>query len=132
MTTPESTTIDMEAVRRYHQARTAKQRAQREAERLEWLARVRTTILQLAPNYPEIERIGIFGSLVQAGRFRPDSDIDVAIACHDLEIESAFWRALEQIVHRDIDLRPWVEPIIGAVKAYGEIAYERKSDYSAQ
>ncbi len=132
MTTPESATIDMEAVRRYHQERTAKQQVQRETERLEWLSRARRAVLEIAPQFPALQRVYLFGSLVQPGRFRSDSDIDVAVESADLQTESAFWRALEHALQRDIDVRPWDEPIISAVLAYGEKVYDRENPSTCQ
>jgi hypothetical protein len=79
MTTPKSATLDMEAVRRYHQERTAKLWARSEAERLEWLARVGRAVGEIAPHFPVLQCVYLFGSLVQPGRFRPDSDIDGAV-----------------------------------------------------
>jgi predicted nucleotidyltransferase len=125
-------TLDLDAIRRYHRAREEKRRSQREAHRLDWLERARTAILLVAPHSPAIQRVYLFGSLVQPGRFRPDSDIDVAIECTDLAAESKFWRALEQKLRRDVDVRPWEEPIISAVKVYGEKIYEREGDHSLQ
>jgi hypothetical protein len=70
---------------------------------------------------------------MQPGRFRTDSDIDVAVEATDLETESAFWRALQRALDREVDVRPWDEPIISAVHASGEMVYERKDhrNYSA-
>lgn len=126
------TTLDLESIHRYHREREEKRRAQREANRLEWLTRARTAIVQAAPHYPAIQRAYLFGSVVQPGRFQPDSDIDVAIECTDLATESAFWRVLERELRRDVDVRPWEEPMISAVKVYGEKIYERESDHSLQ
>ena len=93
---------------------------------------MRAAITHLAPGFPALERVYLFGSLLQPGRFRPDSDIDLAVECDDLETESLFWRALERALQRDVDLRPLVEPIRSEVERYGELIYERKSDYPNQ
>lgn len=124
------TSIDMEAVRQYHRQRDAKRRLQSEADRLTWLVRTRDTIMRLAPDYPEIERVYLFGSLMQPGRFRPDSDLDVAVLSSTVEAESVFWRALEQALQRDVDVRPYVGAIVDAVAWFGEQVYERESDHS--
>ncbi|CAN5723341.1 hypothetical protein BH10CHL1_BH10CHL1_34240 [soil metagenome] len=119
--------IDMEAVRQYHQVREAKQRAQYEAVRQAWLVQAREAIQRFAPDFPAIERVYLFGSLMQPGRFRPNSDIDVAVECRSVETESAFWRTLELILQRDVDVRPYMGAIIDAVSWHGEKVYERES-----
>lgn len=124
------TPIDREAVRQYHRQRDAKRRLQSETERLAWLARTRDTIMRLAPDYPEIERVYLFGSLVQPCRFRSDSDLDVAVLSSTVEAESAFWRALEHMLQRDVDIRPYAGAIVDAVTWFGEQVYERESDHS--
>jgi predicted nucleotidyltransferase len=123
----------IEAARQYHRTRDAKQRAEREAYRLEWLEKARAAVRQHAPDFPALQRAYLFGSIMQPGRFRPNSDIDVAVECPDLQQESDFWRALKQTLQRDVDVRPHVEPITDAVRWYGELVYERKSsDFDQQ
>jgi predicted nucleotidyltransferase len=120
-------TIDMEAVRQYHRARAAKQRAEKEAYRHEWLTKARAAIQTLAPTFPALQRVYLFGSIMQPERFRPNSDIDVAVECRDLEQESAFWRVMARTLQRDVDVRPYVEGIVRAVAWSGELVYERES-----
>jgi len=126
----ENPPIDMVAVRQYHQARAAKQYALREEKRLAWLTRAREAIQRFALDFPTLERVYLFGSIVQPGKFTEDSDIDVAVECQSVETESAFWRVLEQALQRDIDVRPYTGAIVDAVKWYGEKVYERESDHS--
>ena len=120
-----SSTIDIDAARAYHRAREERRRAEREAHRQEWLARSRQVILRLAPQYPSIQRVYLFGSLTQPGRFGARSDIDVAVECDDLKAESAFWSALEQALRRDVDLRPLTRHLVDVVALTGELVYER-------
>ena len=121
--------IDFAAVRQYHQARDAKRYAQCEAERLAWLTKVRQTIARFAPAHLALQRVYLFGSLMQPGRFRPDSDLDIAVECTDAETESLFWRELERELRRDVDVRPYVGAIVDAVSWYGEKVYERESHH---
>jgi len=114
--------------REYHARRQAEKRRQREHLRQKWLARIRAAIRQLAPRYPEIEAVYLFGSIMQPGRFTPHSDIDVAVAATAVAAESAFWRALEEELERDVDVRPYQPPITLAVANYGECVYARTSD----
>jgi predicted nucleotidyltransferase len=117
---------DFRAARQYYRRREAQRRAQREAERQQWLQRVREAISRLALDYPGVRRAVLFGSLVKPGRFRPDSDIDIAVECDTLEVESAFWRALERDLGRDVDVRPLAGAVAEAVASGGEQVYERK------
>lgn len=117
----------IEAAREYHRQRDAKQRNQRETYRHEWLVKAQVAIRTLAPNYTALRCVYLFGSIMQPGRFRCDSDIDVAVECSDLEQESAFWRAMEHTLRRNVDVRPYVDGIVRAVAWSGKLVYERES-----
>ena|GEM_PF-618523 len=119
------TMIDIESARAYHHTREAQRRAQQEAARQQQLEAAQAAIARLAPRYAGIRQVYLFGSLVQPGRFRADSDIDVALVCDTLETESAFWAALERELQRDVDVRPLVEPLIDVVTQIGRLVYER-------
>lgn len=121
--------LDVRAVtlaRQYHAWREARRELARERLRQERLRRVRTTIRRLAPAYPALRAVYLFGSLVQPGRHLPGSDIDVAVECDDPEVESRFWRALEAELEADVDLRPCKGTIAWAVSTYGECVYARE------
>lgn len=122
----ESAHTDLKIARQYYYEREARRCTQSEIERQRWLHRARQAISRLAPRYPGVRRVYLFGSLVQPGRFRPNSDIDVALECDTLETESAFWRALEQELERDVDVRPLAGAIAEAVTYGGEQVYERQ------
>lgn len=116
---------DMEAAREYHRAREARRYARREEARRQWLERVREAIRRQAPHHPAVQRVYLFGSVTQPGRFHATSDIDVAVVCETVEAESAFWRDLEQALQRDVDVRPLTGAIAEAVAQGGELVYER-------
>jgi predicted nucleotidyltransferase len=118
------------AARLYHQKRESRRFAEREALRQEWQERVVTAVQEIAPRFSDIEAIYLFGSLAQPGRFDAHSDIDLAIQCHNLETESRFWRALEAMLARDVDLRPLEGAITDSVTLHGEKIYARKSTSS--
>jgi len=125
------TAIDIETIKAYHQKRDAEKRAQREAERQQWLERVREIVPRVAAQFPEIEQVVLFGSIIQPGRFRPDSDIDVAVAydfttLEGVSAESAFWRALEQELRRNVDVRPLRDVIAEIAASQGEEVYSCK------
>ena len=112
--------------REYHARRESELRQERERLRLGVLENARDAILQSAPLFPAIRTVYLFGSLLQPGRFRSDSDVDVAIDCDDIEVETPFWRLLEEALRRDVDLRPRIGTIARAVEQGGELCYERK------
>jgi predicted nucleotidyltransferase len=111
--------------REYHARRERELRQERESFRLEVLSKVRDVVRRSAPLFPAIRTVYLFGSLLQPGRFRSDSDVDLAIDCDDIEVETPFWRMLEQALDRDVDLRPRIGPIAWAVEEGGELCYER-------
>ena len=112
--------------REYHARRERELREQREALRQAVLERAREAIRRSAPRFPAIHAVYLFGSILKPGRFRPDSDVDVAIDCDDLKAETPFWSALEDALERNVDLRPRVGPVAQAVEDYGELSYERE------
>jgi predicted nucleotidyltransferase len=114
---------DIEVARQYYQEREARRQAESEVERQRWLQRVREVASRLAGQNPAVRRVYLFGSLVKPGRFRPNSDIDVAVECDTLEAESIFWRALERELQRDVDLRPLTGVIEEVATSEGEQIY---------
>jgi len=99
--------------------------AEREALRRAWLEKTRRAVDELAPRFPGIAAVHVFGSLVKAGRFSERSDLDLAIDVADLATESQFWHALEEELEHDVDLRPRQGAVARAVADYGECVYER-------
>ena len=116
---------DIEAARQYHHEREARAHAQRERERQQWLQRTREAVVRLAEHYPEVHSAYLFGSLTQAGRFRSNSDIDIALECDTVATESAFWHALERELQRDVDVRPLTGTVKEIATQAGELIYER-------
>ena len=114
---------DLETARQYYRQREARRRAQREAVRQQWLQRTRQAVSRLVVEHLGVRRVVLFGSLVKPGRFRPDSDIDVAVECDTVESETAFWRALERELGRDVDVRPLTDTIAEIVAYEGEQIY---------
>ena len=116
--------------REYHARRDAERLADREALRGRRLEATRQAVARLAPQYPSIEAVHLFGSVLQPGRFTRRSDVDVALDCDDLEEESRFWRALEEALETQVDVRPRRGPIADAVTSSGEKVYERETSGS--
>ncbi len=109
--------------REYHRRRDAERLAAREDLRERTLRAARESIHHLAPRYPAVSKVYLFGSLLRPGRFHAASDIDVAVECDDLATETPFARALEQTLERPIDLRPLEGAIADAVRDGGEKVY---------
>ena len=112
--------------REYHARRDREIREQREALRLEVLERAREAVRRSAQLFPAIQAVYLFGSVLHPGRFRPDSDVDVAIDCEDVEVETPFWRMLEDALQKDVDLRPRIGAVARAASEGGELCYERE------
>jgi predicted nucleotidyltransferase len=116
----------VQRARQYHERLENQRRLEREQLRLERYQRVRAAIQRLAPAYPHLRAVYLFGSLVQPGRHSLASDVDVAVECDDLAAASEFWRALETELDADVDLRPCKGVVAWAVRTYGEPVYERE------
>jgi predicted nucleotidyltransferase len=112
--------------REYHARRDQALRDEREALRREVLERARSAIQRLAPQFPAMRAVYLFGSVLQPGRFHARSDVDVAVDCDDLKQETPLWRALEETLERNVDLRPRTGAVARAVEDYGERCYERE------
>ena len=69
------------------------QKADRERERRQVLSSVKDVLEELAPKY-RFSRAYIFGSIVKPGKFRRDSDVDIAI--FELKDED-FFRLMAEI-----------------------------------
>lgn len=118
-------TEGLRAARAYHRRREAARRDAREAHRQERLAAVRRAIRDLAPGEPALSAVYLFGSILQPGRFRERSDVDVAVDCDDPAAESRFWRALEDALDGPVDVRPRTGAVAAAVEHGGECVYVR-------
>ncbi|MGB9724152.1 MAG: nucleotidyltransferase family protein [Chloroflexia bacterium] len=119
-----------QTARQYYAEREARRRGQREQERAWWLRRVREAVPDIARRHAGIKRVYLFGSLTQPGRFRGDSDIDVAVESDSPEVESAFWRDLERALGREVDVRSWSE-VAGFVHGWEEV-YGREGPASGE
>jgi predicted nucleotidyltransferase len=94
------TKIDYQRAKTYFYQREQRWQQIREQTRLEWFQHVHDLVNDIAPDYPAIKQVYLFGSLVQPNRFRSHSDIDLALVSTDIAIETTFWRKLEQNLAR--------------------------------
>ena len=114
------------AYREYHARRDRERRQEMEELRMQVLEQAKRAIRDTAPGFPAVRAVYLFGSVLRPGRFRPDSDVDVAVDCDDIEVETPFWRSLEERLERNVDLRPRLGVIARAVETGGELCYERE------
>lgn len=72
-----------EVYREEYLRREQERRRRREELREQVLGQVRATVARLAPQEPAVRAVYLFGSLLQPGRFRPDSDVNLrrSLAC---------------------------------------------------
>lgn len=126
MSTRTTQEVDPEIYRAYHRRRDAERRQRREELRTSVLVETRAAIRRVAPRYPAIRAVHLFGSLLEPERFRVGSDVDLALEIDDLEQEGPFARALEEALGRPVDVRPFVGPIRRTVEQGGETVYERE------
>ncbi len=117
--------------KQYHRHRAALLQDKQKRYQQQWLIQVKKIVPPLATQYPAIERVYLFGSLLHPEQFSERSDIDLAIQCDDIVIETPFWRQLEQSLGRDIDLRPLDGIIKTIALTEGKLLYERQS-FSAE
>ncbi|MEE8526799.1 MAG: nucleotidyltransferase domain-containing protein [Thermoanaerobaculia bacterium] len=110
----------------YHARRETERQARREAFRERKLREAREAIHRIAPRYPAIGSVHLFGSLLAPGWFTTHSDIDVALECDDLEVETPFARELEGMLEIPVDLRPLSGPLVETVRSTGEKVYQRQ------
>lgn len=80
-----------------------KRKIEQEAKRLETLSQLRKLLSDLSSKY-NFSKAYIFGSVVKTGKFRLDSDIDIAV--FDLKNENFFrlMADLSSSLERDVDL----------------------------
>jgi uncharacterized protein len=107
--------------------------AERERLRGETLALVVPKLYMIGQGHAsEVSRLFIFGSLVNPGRFRPDSDIDVAVEWKQKGDYFGLWRELEEAIGRDVDFRELGDdPFSQRVRAQGLTVYESRSHQNA-
>jgi len=85
-------------------------------------------IASVLPDYPEVRRVYLFGSVTHAGTFHSDSDIDVAVEGTKAEQYFELWHELGNAATEwQIDLREINQPshFTETVQQRGELVYER-------
>jgi predicted nucleotidyltransferase len=111
--------------REFHALREAKRLQEREKLRVARLEAIQQAVRRHAPDFPAIQAVYLFGSILKTGRHTAASDIDVAVQGAGVAEESDFWRTLEQAVQWNVDVRPYAPPLIEEIAISGIKVYER-------
>jgi predicted nucleotidyltransferase len=125
--------IDLEQCRENFRRRSAAQQATWEGLRQQARGMAIEAIHNVAPAYPCVAQIYLFGSVTQPGQFRSHSDIDIAVAGTDAATYFALWRDLEAACPQwFIDLREINQPchFTHSVRQTGELIYDSSNCYS--
>ncbi len=97
---------DIQAYRQSYQTRQQRGLAERETNRQEALQAVERVVPPIATKYPAVKAVYLFGSILRLGAFRPDSDVDLAIAGGTAEDYFALWQELQEALpYWLVDLR---------------------------
>ncbi len=123
--------IDVAASRAYLRARWDA-RVQQQKKRQQVVVRaLRTAATTVFPRFPQVRRAYLFGSLLNPGEMRPDSDVDVAIEGNlAAQAYFALWRELEHALRDvaiELDLVTLDQDIQFAdqIRVQGDLIYER-------
>jgi len=87
------------------------------------------TVQSLAPQYPQLLRVYLFGSILSQVSFKPSSDIDLMVEGVSFEESFRLWKELEQkIPEHYVDVRVFEvdNPFCQRIKMKGKVIYERK------
>lgn len=126
-----ATSLSSEEIARYRrsfQQRAESQLAAREKQREQAKQAARNAITTVMSGYPMVQRVYLFGSVVQPGAFRNNSDIDVGVEGADMALCLDIWRDLEKETSGwQFDVRPLEseESFSDRIRQKGELVYER-------
>jgi len=126
--------IDIVAVRRNLEARTERERSEREARRALAELNVSEAVRGVMAKFPSVRRVFLFGSVIRPNAFRLHSDVDVAIEGLGPADYFSIWRAIEEAAPGwAIDLRDITQPSEFAerVQSTGKLIYERVNQTSS-
>jgi predicted nucleotidyltransferase len=121
--------VDVATCRESFIAREEKKLADLENRRQRALKAAVKAITNTAPDYPEVRRVFLFGSVLRPGGFRPDSDVDIAVEGVKAEGYFSLWRDLEEAMPGwTVDLRDLApgSHFASRVQARGYLVYERE------
>ena len=116
------------AYRQHFKAQQAKKLDEREAKRVYALETVTAVLPTIISQFPAIQQLFLFGSVIHSGQFHAKSDIDIGVVGTTAEDYFALWRELEaKLPEWLIDLRDVSDDSLFAdtVKKTGLLIYER-------
>lgn len=81
---------------------------------------------EILSNFAEVKKVYIFGSIVKEGKFRENSDIDIALKGKVKEDYFLIWSELEEELNEGVDLRILNSGVTSQIiKKEGKSIYER-------
>jgi len=83
---------------------------------------------QILSNFPQVKKAYIFGSIIKEGKFRENSDIDIALEGRVKEDYFLIWSELEEKLNEGVDLRILDSGVTSQIiKKEGKLIYERRN-----
>jgi len=100
-----------------------------EREKVRRKAMAKLSLLsEILSNFPEVKKAYIFGSIIKEGKFREDSDIDIALEGKVREDYFLIWSELEEELNEGVDLRILNSGVTSQIiKKEGKLIYERRN-----
>lgn len=98
-----------------------------EREKIRRKAMAKLSLLnEILSNFPEVKKAYIFGSIIKEGKFRENSDIDIALEGKVKEDYFLIWSELEEKLNKGVDLRILDSGVTSQIiKKEGKLIYER-------
>jgi len=125
------TSLSADEIARYRQSfqqRAERRLATKEKQREKARQAACDAIETVMPDYPSVQQVYLFGSVITPGVFKDSSDIDVGIEGADMALCFDIWRDLERVVSNwQFDVRPLEseDPFSERIRQKGELVYER-------
>ena len=100
-----------------------------EKEKIRRKAMAKLSLLnKILSNFSEVKKAYIFGLIIKEGKFRENSDIDIALEGKVKEDYFLIWSELEEKLNKEVDLRILNSGVTSQIiKKEGKLIYERKN-----
>ncbi len=100
-----------------------------EREKIRRKAMAKLSLLnKILNNFCEVKKAYIFGSIIKEGKFRENSDIDIALEGKVKEDYFLIWSELEEKLNEGVDLRILDSGVTSQIiKKEGKLIYERRN-----
>jgi len=100
-----------------------------EREKIRRKAMAKLSLLnKILSNFSQVKKAYIFGSIIKEGKFRENSDIDIALEGKVKEDYFLIWSELEEKLNEGVDLRILDSGVTSQIiKKEGKLIYERRN-----